>query len=35
MVALLSVLITPGDDLALAQVLRSPIYGLTDQDLLA
>jgi ATP-dependent helicase/nuclease subunit A len=35
MVALLSVLITPGDDLALAQVLRSPIYGLTDEELLA
>jgi ATP-dependent helicase/nuclease subunit A len=35
MVTLLSVLITPGDDLALAQVLRSPIYGLTDEDLLA
>lgn len=35
MVALLSVLITPGDDLALAQVLRSPIYRLTDHDLLA
>jgi ATP-dependent helicase/nuclease subunit A len=34
-VALLSVLITPGDDLALAQVLRSPIYGLTDEELLA
>jgi ATP-dependent helicase/nuclease subunit A len=32
---LLSVLITPGDDLALAQVLRSPIYGLTDEELLA
>ena len=35
MVALLSILITPGNDLALAQVLRSPIYGLTDEDLLA
>jgi ATP-dependent helicase/nuclease subunit A len=35
MVALLSILITPGDDLALAQVLRSPVYGLSDADLLA
>ena len=35
MVALLSTLITPGDDLALAQVLRSPVYGLNDRDLLA
>ena len=35
MVALLSVLITPSDDLALAQVLRSPIYGMSDSDLLA
>jgi ATP-dependent helicase/nuclease subunit A len=35
MVALLSILITPGDDLALAQVLRSPIYGMSDSDLLA
>jgi ATP-dependent helicase/nuclease subunit A len=34
MVALLSILITPGDDLALAQVLRSPVYGLSDRDLL-
>jgi ATP-dependent helicase/nuclease subunit A len=35
MVALLSVLITPSDDLSLAQVLRSPIYGMSDSDLLA
>ena len=35
MVALLSILITPGDDLAFAQVLRSPIYGMSDSDLLA
>ncbi len=35
MVALLTVLITPTDDLALAQVLRSPIYGLSDADLLS
>ena len=34
MVALLSVLITPSDDLSLAQVLRSPIYGMSDSDLL-
>ena len=34
MVALLSVLITPSDDLALAQVLRSPMYDLPDPDLL-
>lgn len=35
MVALLSILITPNDDLAFAQVLRSPMYGLSDRDLLA
>jgi ATP-dependent helicase/nuclease subunit A len=34
MVALLSVLITPSDDLSLAQVLRSPIYGMSDSNLL-
>jgi ATP-dependent helicase/nuclease subunit A len=34
LVALLSVLMTPTDDLALAQVLRSPIYGLSDADLM-
>ncbi len=34
MVALLSVLITPTDDLSLAQVLRSPIYALSDEQLM-
>lgn len=34
MIALLSVLITPGDDLSLSQVLRSPIYGFTDHQLM-
>lgn len=32
--ALLRVLVQPHDDLALAQVLRSPIYSATDADLL-
>lgn len=31
--ALLKILITPYDNLALAQVLRSPIFSLTDSDL--
>ena len=34
MVALLSVLIDPYDDLKLAQVLRSPIFSASDDDLL-
>ncbi|MFM1869743.1 MAG: hypothetical protein RLY99_487 [Pseudomonadota bacterium] len=34
MVALLSVLITPTDDLSLAQVLRSPIYAFSDEQLM-
>lgn len=32
--ALLSVLVMPSDDLSLAQVLKSPIYGLDDSDLM-
>ena len=34
-VALLNFLVDPRDDLALAHVLRSPIFLLTDEDLLA
>ncbi|MFZ9263531.1 MAG: UvrD-helicase domain-containing protein [Polynucleobacter sp.] len=34
LVALLSVLITPTDDLSLAQVLRSPIYAFSDEQLM-
>jgi ATP-dependent helicase/nuclease subunit A len=34
MEALLNILMTPQDNLALAQVLRSPIFGATDADLL-
>ncbi len=34
LVALLSVLMTPTQDLALTQVLRSPIYGLSDLELM-
>ncbi len=34
LVALLSVLMTPTNDLALAQVLRCPMYGLSDSDLM-
>ena len=34
MIALLSVLITPTDDLSLSQVLRSPIYGFSDHQLM-
>ncbi len=34
LIALLSVLITPTDSLALAQVLRSPIYALSDEVLM-
>ncbi len=35
LIALLTFLITPGDDLALAQVLKSPIGGAGDEDLIA
>ena len=35
LIALLNFLITPGDDLALAQVLKSPVGGATDEDLIA
>ena len=35
LVALLTFLTTPGDDLALAQVLRSPLFSASDDDLLA
>jgi ATP-dependent helicase/nuclease subunit A len=35
MVALLTFLSSPNDDLALAQVLRSPLFALSDADLLA
>lgn len=35
MVALLDVLITPYDNLALATVLRSPLFGCSDDDLIA
>ncbi|WJW74753.1 UvrD-helicase domain-containing protein [Thiohalobacter sp. IOR34] len=34
LVALLNTLTTPHDDLALAQVLRSPLFALTDADLI-
>ena len=34
LIALLSVLVNPLDDLSLAHVLRSPIYSLSDQDLM-
>ncbi|MFM6921600.1 MAG: 3'-5' exonuclease, partial [Polynucleobacter victoriensis] len=34
MIALLSVLITPTDDLSLAQILRSPIYAFSDEQLM-
>lgn len=35
LIALLNFLITPGDDLALAQVLKSPMGGASDDDLIA
>jgi ATP-dependent helicase/nuclease subunit A len=35
MVALLTFLSSPNDDLALAQVLRSPLFAVSDDDLLA
>lgn len=35
MIALLTFLITPGDNRALAHILKSPIFGATDQDLIA
>lgn len=35
LIALLTFLITPGDNLALAQVLKSPIMGANDGDLIA
>ncbi|HEX2531279.1 MAG TPA: UvrD-helicase domain-containing protein, partial [Burkholderiaceae bacterium] len=35
LIALLTFLITPGDNLALAQVLKSPIVGASDEDLIA
>jgi ATP-dependent helicase/nuclease subunit A len=35
LVALLTFLITPGDDRALAHVLKSPIFGASDEDLIA
>jgi ATP-dependent helicase/nuclease subunit A len=35
MVALLTFLSSPNDDLALAQVLRSPLFAVSDEDLLA
>jgi ATP-dependent helicase/nuclease subunit A len=35
LVALLGFLITPGDNRALAHVLKSPIFGATDDDLIA
>jgi ATP-dependent helicase/nuclease subunit A len=35
LIALLSVLVMPTDDLSLAQVLKSPIYGLDDSDLMS
>lgn len=34
LIALLNFLITPGDDLSLAQVLKSPIVGACDDDLI-
>jgi ATP-dependent helicase/nuclease subunit A len=35
LIALLTFLITPGDNRALAHVLKSPIFGVTDDDLIA
>ena len=35
LIALLSFLITPGDNMALAHVLKSPIFGASDDDLIA
>jgi ATP-dependent helicase/nuclease subunit A len=35
LIALLGFLITPGDNRALAHVLKSPIFGATDDDLIA
>jgi ATP-dependent helicase/nuclease subunit A len=35
LLALLDVLASPGHDLSLAQALRSPLFGVTDADLLA
>ncbi|WP_025916642.1 UvrD-helicase domain-containing protein [Herminiimonas sp. CN] len=35
LIALLNFLITPGDDLALAQVLKSPLFDAGDADLIA
>ena len=35
LIALLNFLITPGDDLALTQVLKSPIGGAGDEDMIA
>ncbi len=35
LIALLHFLITPGDDRALAQVLKSPVFGAGDSDLIA
>jgi ATP-dependent helicase/nuclease subunit A len=32
--ALLTTLVTPGDDLALAHALRSPVFGCSDEDLI-
>ena len=34
LIALLSVLLTPTDDLSLAQVLKSPLYSLSDNELM-
>lgn len=33
LISLLKVLVTPSDDLSMAQVLKSPIFSLTDDDL--
>src|SRR5205823_11933309 len=33
LIALADALLLPGDDLALATVLKSPLFGLDDQDL--
>ena len=33
--ALLNLLVTPFDDLALAQILKSPVFGCSDQDLIS
>lgn len=35
LIALLTFLITPGDSLALAHVLKSPLFGASDDDLIA